>query len=180
MNPARLLDTWQTIELTPTSPFNFDASLHKPDHFPTTDNHWEPGIRWQTMRWQDAFLGLKFENRGSTDEPKIRLTIFSERSLEAGFLGSLLREIDYRYNFDMDLAEFNRRFCADPLLESILRRWYGMRPLNCNSLYEYLIIAIMLFRASAATRRCFTIAEQPTLTADAAGSRLCRCRWHLV
>jgi N-glycosylase/DNA lyase len=144
MEKAILLNTRETLDLTPTSPFNFDATLHKPDHFPTSDHLWEPGVRWQTMRWQDAFLGLKFENRGSIEQPKIALSVFSESRLKSDFLDVLVGEIHYRYNLQMDLAAFNSRFRADPGLESILQRWYGMRPLNCNSLYEYLIIAIVL------------------------------------
>ena len=46
---VRLEHRW-TMELVPKPPFNFDATLHKPDHFPSSDNVWEPGVRWQTMR----------------------------------------------------------------------------------------------------------------------------------
>lgn len=41
-----------TLKLRPTAPFNFDATPHKPDHFPSADTAWEPGVRWQTMRWR--------------------------------------------------------------------------------------------------------------------------------
>ncbi|NLE76698.1 MAG: hypothetical protein GX605_08100, partial [Chloroflexi bacterium] len=58
------------VEITPSAPFDFDATLHKPDHFPTPDNAWEPGVRWQTMRWQGLALGLQFENMGSVDAPR--------------------------------------------------------------------------------------------------------------
>jgi len=49
------------IALAPRAPFHFDATMHKPDHFPAADNAWVPGVRWQTMRWQGSALGLKFE-----------------------------------------------------------------------------------------------------------------------
>lgn len=42
---------YQTVELCPRPPFHLDASLHKPDHFPSSDNAWMPGVRWQTMLW---------------------------------------------------------------------------------------------------------------------------------
>lgn len=35
----------KTIELEPGAPFNFDPTFHKPDHFTSGDNYWEPGIR---------------------------------------------------------------------------------------------------------------------------------------
>ena len=37
----------RVVELAPTPPFHFDSTLHKPDHFPSADNEWQPGVRWQ-------------------------------------------------------------------------------------------------------------------------------------
>jgi 3-methyladenine DNA glycosylase/8-oxoguanine DNA glycosylase len=136
------------IDITPTSPFNFDATLHKPDHFPSSDNEWQPGIRWQTMRWQSRALGLKFENQGTIDQPKIQLSIWSDEVLDQGFLDLLVTEINYRYNFHVDLTDFYRRFQDDPNLGPVLTHWRGMRPLNYSSLYEYLIISIVLQNAT--------------------------------
>ena len=71
------LSRMRPVELTPSPPFHFDATMHKPDHFPSPDNAWEPGVRWQTMLWQGEPLGLVFENAGTIDEPRIRLSIWS-------------------------------------------------------------------------------------------------------
>ena len=142
------LNLAHVVEITPAAPFNFNATLHKPDHFPTPDNAWEPGARWQTMRWQGLPLGLKFENLGSVDAPRVRLAIWAAGPLEQGFLDGLLAEIAYRYRFDLDLTDFNRRFAAHPRLGPVLTRWRGMRPLNYSSLYEYLMIAIVLQNAT--------------------------------
>jgi 3-methyladenine DNA glycosylase/8-oxoguanine DNA glycosylase len=141
---------WAT-ELFPRPPFNFDATLHKPDHFPAADNIWEPGVRWQTMLWQGEPLGCKFEDRGTVDDPRVALTVWSREELSRSFRDSLLAEIDYRYNFQLDPAEFYRLFADDPQLGPTIDRWRGMKPLNHNSLYEYLIIAIVL--QNAAIRR---------------------------
>jgi 3-methyladenine DNA glycosylase/8-oxoguanine DNA glycosylase len=148
--PVRLEHRW-TTELLPRPPFNFDATLHKPDHFPAADNVWEPGVRWQTMLWRGEPLGCKFEDRGTVDEPLVALTVWSQERLARPFIDSLLNEIDYRYNFQLDLAEFCRLFQDDPQLGPVIARWRGMKPLNHNSLYEYLIIAIVL--QNAAIRR---------------------------
>jgi 3-methyladenine DNA glycosylase/8-oxoguanine DNA glycosylase len=48
----------------------------------------------------------------------------------------------------MDLSEFNRKFQDDPQLGSIIRKWLGMRPMHYGSLYEYLLIAIVLQNAT--------------------------------
>lgn len=136
------------IELFPRAPFNFDATMHKPDHFPSTDNEWEPGTRWQTMLWQKIPLGLKFANQGTIDQPRISLSIWSNEALDQEFLDSLSSEINYRYNLQLDLTEFTQRFRNDPQLGPIIKKWRGMRPLSYSSLYEYLIIAIVLQNAT--------------------------------
>ena len=114
MTTTKTLPIKHVIDLYPKAPFNFDATLHKPDHFPSADNAWEPGIRWQTMRWQRQALGLKFENQGTTAQPKVALSIWSARQLDQSFLEQLATEINYRYNLQLDLADFNRRFRRDP------------------------------------------------------------------
>lgn len=144
MGKALVLKKKQVVELCPCAPFNFDASLHKPDHFPSADNAWEPGTRWQTMRWRGERLGCKFQNAGTVAHPRISLSIWSQRGLPSDFLQSLIAEINYRYSFQQDLSEFNRRFRNDPQFGPIARKWRGMRDLNVSSLYEFLIIAIVL------------------------------------
>ncbi len=126
----------QVIELLPKAPFNFDATMHKPDHFPTADNAWQPGVRWQTMLWRAQALGLKFKNRGTVEQPKVSLAIWSENELDSKFLTELTGEINYRYNLQLDLTKFNQRFESDPQLSPVINKWRGMRPMNCNSLYE--------------------------------------------
>jgi hypothetical protein len=128
----------QVVTLHPTAPFNFDATMHKPDYFPTPDSAWMPGIYWQTMLWRATPLGLKLENRGTVGKPRVRLTVWSPKKLEREFLRALVAEIKYRYNLKQDLREFNRRFRGDPQLGPLIRKWRGMRT-QSGSLYEYLI-----------------------------------------
>jgi len=41
--PQRLTHTSKLI-FYPKPPFHFDASLHKPSHFPSSDNTWVSGV----------------------------------------------------------------------------------------------------------------------------------------
>ena len=143
-----ILQPQYVAQIEPTAPFNFDATIHKPDHFPSADNLWQPGIRWQTMLWQDTPVGLKYENQGTIDRPSILLSVWSEETLNPALMASLVAEINFRCNFDLDLTDFNTRFGNDPHLGPIVRRWWGMRPVNFGSLYEYLIVAIVLQNAT--------------------------------
>ena len=81
----KTLGVKHVVTLTPKAPFNFDASLHKPDHFPSGDNAWEPDVRWQTMLWQGKHLGLKFENWREIEYPEVRLSIWSKQELSQDF-----------------------------------------------------------------------------------------------
>jgi len=137
-----------TIKLIPTSPFNFDATFHKPDHFTSGDNFWEKGIRWQTWLWQGKLLGLKFISTGTVNKPRLIVEIYSQEQLNSQIIDSLTREIKYRYNLDLDLSDFYKQFKEDKVLKSIIKKLYGMRPGHPSSLYEYLIIGIVLQNAT--------------------------------
>src|SRR4030042_1373989 len=104
MGKPVLLQRRRTVELVPKAPFNFDATLHKPDHFPAADNIWQPGVRWQTMLWQGEMLGLKFQDRGTTGRPRVSLTVWSREKLGRPFLDGLLDEIGYRSGFQLNLS----------------------------------------------------------------------------
>lgn len=136
------------LELRPTAPFHFDATMHKPDHFASADNAWQPGVRWQTMRWQGRPLGLKLADNGAVDRPSILLEVWAQDELPPPALESLAAEVRYRCNLDLDLRPFYERLEADPQLGPAIARWRGMRPASYSSLYEYLIIAIVLQNAT--------------------------------
>jgi 3-methyladenine DNA glycosylase/8-oxoguanine DNA glycosylase len=100
------------------------------------------------MLWQGRPLGLKFEDHGTVARPRITLSIWSEGEVGQDYLSGLIDEINYRYSFQLDLSEFNQKFKDDPHLGPLMDTWRGMRPLNCSSLYEYLMIAIVLQNAT--------------------------------
>jgi 3-methyladenine DNA glycosylase/8-oxoguanine DNA glycosylase len=135
-------------EILPRAPFAFDATFHKPDHFTSGDNAWEPGIRWQTWNWQGKQLGLKFVRHGTPLEPSILVELYSQHALDDAFINTLVDEVCYRYNLNVDLSAFYRAFADDPVLGPITRRWRGMRPGHPSSLYEYVVIGIVLQNAT--------------------------------
>lgn len=137
-----------SIELLPTAPFNFDATFHKPDHFTSGDNEWKKGVRWQTWYWEGKQLGLKFINNGTVAKPKVQVDIFFTKKLDKAFIKSLSDEIEYRFNLRLKLDGFCNQFKNDKVLGPIIEKWKGMRPGHPSSLYEYLIIGIVLQNAT--------------------------------
>lgn len=138
--------TSMTIE--PTRPFHFDSTFYKPAHFPSSDTKWETGKRWQTMLWQDEKLGLIFADKSTATKPKLLVTVFSDKELSKKFLDSLKQEIVWRYNLKLDLLQFYHDVKKDEILKPIIKKFYGLRPMHAGSLYEYLIIAIVLQNAT--------------------------------
>lgn len=143
---------------TPKNPYNFDANFHKPSHFPSSDNIWEEGKYWITMIWKEQELGLKFENKGTINKPKIKLNIYSQKPLSKQFIESLIPEIRWRFNFDSDISYFCKKFKNDKVIGLIIEKWKGMKPIAANSLYETLMIYVVL--QNATVRRSVQMLEK--------------------
>ncbi len=88
------------------------------------------------------------DNRGTTNRPKIRLSVHSERRMTRQEIKDVAEELSWRYGLDEDISEFCNEFKKDEFLEQPLKRLKGMR-LSCgSSLYELLMIAIVLQNAT--------------------------------
>ncbi len=138
----------KSVGVAPRAPFDFDSIFHKPDHFTSGDNFWKSGIRWQTCYWRGKQLGLKFVNLGTVSKPRVRIDIYYTKKSDKQFIDSLIEEISYRFNFSLDLKGFYRDFKNDKVLGPIIKKWRGMKPGHPSSLYEYLIIGIVLQNAT--------------------------------
>ncbi len=134
------LDWEKILTLEPKSPYNFNANMHKPSHYPSSDLAWVRDIHWITMVWQEKLLGLKFKNKGTVSNPKIELSIFSEDRLSDEFIKNAVSEIRWRFNFDQDISKFK--------LDKKFTKWRGTKAIASNSLYEMLIIYITLQNAT--------------------------------
>lgn len=137
-----------TFDLNPTQPFHFDSTFYKPAHFPTADTKWESGRRWQTMLFDGIRLGLIFVDNTTLRKPQVRVRVFSEKNLSASYLESLKRELIWHFNLDLNLSDFYQEVGKDPMFVPILKKFRGLRPMHPGSLYEYLIIAIVLQNAT--------------------------------
>ena len=138
----------ETVLFTPAAPYNFDATFHKPSYFPSSDNAWEKGSFWMSMLWKGRELGLKCEKNGTLDRPEIKVGIYSQKALPKDFMDSLFPEIRWRFNFDSSISEFSEKYKNEKILGTVIRKYKGMKPRAANSLYETLIIFIVLQNAT--------------------------------
>lgn len=148
MEKTLVLNKRKLLFLEPKVPYNFDANFHKPSHFPSSDNVWRKGKYWITMVWKGQRLGLKFENKGTINKPKIKVNVYSRKVLFKEFIASLIPEIRWRFNLDQDILSFCNKFKRDKILGPIIKKWKGMKPVAANSLYETLAIYFVLQNAT--------------------------------
>jgi len=148
MTKILALNKKKSVILEPKAPYNFDVNFYKPSHFPSSDNVWEKGRYRITMIWKSKKLGLKFEDVGTVNEPKMKVNIYFQKELSKDFIDSLIHEIRWRFNFDQDISEFCEKFKDDKVLGPIIKKWRGMKPIAANSLYETLVIYLVLQNAT--------------------------------
>lgn len=134
--------------IEPSAPFHFDGTFHKPSRFPAPLDAWDPGKFWTAMRVGASVYGLRITNSGVASRPKIRVDVFHNRKLAASELKAVRAEISWRFDLETDLSEFNRAARADRRFAPIFRRWRGSRSAIALSLYELMIVSIVLQNAT--------------------------------
>ncbi len=132
----------------PKSPFHFDGTFHKPSHFPDKLDDWENGKYWQAIRIGKRLFGLKIENKGETQKPKIKVSVFYNKNISDKEIESIKQEIIWRFDLDADLKEFNELAKSDKRFYPIFKKWLGMRNSSAHNLYELLVVAVVLQNAT--------------------------------
>ncbi len=134
-----------TLILTPTAPFHFDGTVFNPSHFPARSEHWEPGRYWQTFRWRGRTYGLLLRDVGAVRRPRIQVTLFGRQRPPAAMLREIAAELRWRLDLDSTgVPAFVRRFRRDRYVGPAIRHRPGMRATSACSLYEFLVITVML------------------------------------
>lgn len=136
------------LTLLPVPPFHFDGTVYKPSHFPADHIAYRPGRYWQTLRLGDDVVGLRMESSSSAALPAIAVTLFSDSPISDDLCERVTGELRWRFDLDADLRPFFKELKDDAVLRPAFKRWRGMRVSCASSLYEFLIIAIMLQNAT--------------------------------
>ena len=132
----------------PSSPFHFDGTFHKPSHFPDKLDDWESGKYWQAIRIDRKLFGLKIENKGKAQKPKIKVSVFYDKGVSDKEIENIKQEIIWRFDLNADLKEFNKLAKNDKRFYPIFKKWLGMRNSSSEDLYGLLIVAVVLQNAT--------------------------------
>lgn len=147
MNKIKLNNKYSNY-LYPTKPFNFEATVFKPSHFLDKLDLYNKNKFWQTIRLDKKIFGLKLENKGKLYQPKIKLAIYYKNKLNEQDKEKIIKEINWRHDLQCNLKEFINKFKNDRILSTYLKKWKGMRNGSAHSLYELLIIGVVLQNAT--------------------------------
>lgn len=145
---SQVLKDKKEFLIFPTAPFHFDGTFHKPSHFPDKLDDWEPGTYWQAIRIDKRVFGLRIENKGTTQEPKIKVSVFYDKTISDKEIESIKEEIIWRFDLNADLREFNKLAKSDKRFYPVFKKWVGMRSSSAHNLYELLIVAVVLQNAT--------------------------------
>jgi 3-methyladenine DNA glycosylase/8-oxoguanine DNA glycosylase len=137
-----------SFPLYPKAPFHFDGTFHKPSHFEDGVGAWEHGKFWQTMRQGKNIFGLRIEDKERAGCPELKVSVFSKDKISGKSLDLLKKEIVWRNELDRDLSDFKKAARSDKRFYPIFKKWMGMRSSTSDSLYELLIIGILLQNAT--------------------------------
>lgn len=145
---TKTLKNIKEFYIFPTAPFHFDGTFHKPSHFPDKLDDWEKGRYWQAIRIGKKLFGLRIKNKEGKQKPKIKVSIFYDKTILDKELEVVKQEIVWRFDLNADLREFNKLAKNDKRFYPIFKKWLGMRNSTTHNLYELLIIAVVLQNAT--------------------------------
>jgi 3-methyladenine DNA glycosylase/8-oxoguanine DNA glycosylase len=136
--------------LFPRPPFHFDGTFKKPSHLPSTLYIWTPGVFYQSIRIAERLIGLKLSASTRGGRQAILVEMFYHRPLGSDEAGAILQELRFRYALDEDLGPFRRLVYAQKFAPvAVFRRWMGMRASSPYSLYELLVVGLVLQNTQA-------------------------------
>ena len=145
---TQVLKNKKEFFISPSLPFHFDGTFHKPFYFLDKLSDWESGKYWQTIRIGKRLFGLKIENKEEAKKPKIKVSIFYDKNISDKEIKNIENEIVWRFDLNANLKEFNRLAKSDKRFYPIFKKWLGMRNSSAHNLYELLIIAVLLQNAT--------------------------------
>ncbi|MFH1235561.1 MAG: hypothetical protein V1685_01310, partial [Parcubacteria group bacterium] len=85
---------------------------------------------------------------GTRAKPILRVTIYSRRKIDPETVEKLKKEVSWRFELGTDLKEFSKLAAKDKRFFPVFKKWMGMRNASQYTLYELLIIAVLLQNAT--------------------------------
>jgi len=122
--------------------FNFEKTFYSPSHFEAKLDLYkkEQSVYYLTMNLGYVLLGLKFYIFNG----ELCVEIFSEKKLSKDVLGKIKEDLTVRLSLNSNDYDFYNKYANDELLGPVIKRNIGARLFKIYSLYEGLIISVLL------------------------------------
>jgi 3-methyladenine DNA glycosylase/8-oxoguanine DNA glycosylase len=141
------LEAVDSLELRPSSPFDFRHTIWKPSHFHTGLEQHSPTKSWRTFRIGDHLCGVVMT---MTPAGTLQLDVYSGSTWMPEHSALLARRVTHSYGLDEDLAEFVQLASASDAMGHSLELFCGMRQSCPENLFEIAIISLLLQNATIA------------------------------
>ncbi len=89
-------------------------------------------------------MGVRLRTRGSLWNPSVNVTVYGQRPVLKSDMKRVLEELGYRFDWYEDYSGLYKLVRKDSLLASAVKRLEGMRSFCQESLYDLLMITILL------------------------------------
>lgn len=131
----------KSFQIKPKAPYNFEKTFYKPSHFPEPDVSYINGVHRQAYVFEGVYYGIKMFSIGTINNPMIHVTIYSEKQEQDRTYLNILNDLKFRFDMMSDISSLTNSLSG-------LMQWNGTRIGTHVSLYEYLVIAVVLQNAT--------------------------------
>ncbi len=135
-----------SFKIDAVPPYNFELTLRKPAGWwwSAPDEDFRDDTCWSVTRFNNELLGLKLRSSGTTDEPQIYCTIYSETKVGVSEKQVIKHMLKRALKTDEDLTGFYELSRKDPILRDVVDDLYGMHTVGWPELFPALILAVTL------------------------------------
>ncbi|MBD3291125.1 hypothetical protein GF337_20125 [candidate division KSB1 bacterium] len=126
------------LKLHPVPPYDFDrsVSLSPREVNIGSTGFFEDGTFYRVVNHNNNVCLLKINSSGTIEEPEIHVE--STHPID----DELQRKIKHILEINIDLKPFYNRVSKDPFLAELVQKFYGIKIIHTESLFEALVIAI--------------------------------------
>jgi DNA-3-methyladenine glycosylase II len=132
--------------IDPIQPFSFELTVRKPagwDLF-TAEEVYEDETLWTGIRFGRRPLGLKIQSRGTIEDPRVLIGVYSGREISTRDAELLRATLISCLGAQQDLTDFYEFAMKDEILRHVVEDLYGMHDTQAASLFNSVILSICL------------------------------------
>jgi DNA-3-methyladenine glycosylase II len=132
-----------TLQLQPSAPFNFDLCAQIFSGGDPEIRSYANGEFHQVIRLNDRLALIWVTSLGTTEQPKLSITLQSNIALTAQDKSAAGRMVEYVFNLDFDLKSFYCYIENEPTMHRIAKQLYGLKNPTTPTVFESLVDSIV-------------------------------------